>query len=111
MCFFCLFSEFVYAQATSATAVGITCAASGSSTQVIAATTRRYSYSLSNTSDTDVRIGFLASGTANLTDSNSFILKSAQTYADSLPNVYAGRVVCMSTSGATKVIYVTEAQR
>jgi hypothetical protein len=100
-----------FGQATSATAIGVTCAADGSSTQVRAANARRMSWAVINDSATDVRVGFLTSGTADLTDSNSFVLKAGQTFADSLPNVYAGRIVCMSTTGSTVDIHSTEATK
>lgn len=102
-----------YAQQGAGTnsAAGVTCPVDGSSIQVLALNTRRISYSILNQSDTDVRIGFLDTGTADLTDSNSIILKPGQPLADSIPGVYYGRIVCMSTSASTKIIYATEAQR
>lgn len=100
-----------YGQALSATAVGITCPASGSSIEVLATNARRTSWSLINDSVTDIRMGFLASGTATLTDSNSVIIKAGASYADSLPNVYAGRIVCMSTTAGAIVVHRTEAQK
>jgi hypothetical protein len=98
-----------FGQATSQTAIGVTCAADGSSTQVRASNARRVSWSIINDSATDIRVGFLTSGTADLTDSNSFILKAGSSFSDSLPNVYAGRVVCMSTTGSTVDVHSTEA--
>jgi len=109
---FCAFSNYAFAQgAGTNNGIGTTCAADGSSTEVMDLNTNRFSYSLINDSGVDVRIGFLATGTADLTDSNSIILKAGATYADSLPNVYYGRVVCMSTTGASQVIHSTEAVR
>ena len=92
-------------------AAGLTCAVSGSSTQIIAANAQRFSYSLLNDSAIDVRIGFLATGTPLLTDSNSFILKAGQPYADAIPGVYYGRIVCMSTTAVAATIHYTEASR
>ena len=102
----------VFSQASFNTAIGVTCAADGSSTQVFAAKAGRYSYSVINDSATDVRIGFLSgSSTADLTDANSYILKAGASYADSVPGVYSGRVVCMSTTASTAVIHATESYR
>jgi hypothetical protein len=100
-----------YGQATSGAAAGVSCPADGSSAQVLASNARRVSWSIINDSITDIRVGFLASGTADLTDSNSFVLKAGASYADSLPNVYAGRVVCMSTTGSSVTAHYTEATK
>jgi len=89
----------------------VTCPATGSSIQVIDIRSSRVSFALLNDSLTDVRIGFLASGTAALTDSNSFILKAGQPYSDSVPGIYYGRVVCMSTTAGAIVIHFDEAFR
>lgn len=93
------------------TAAGVTCPASGSSIEIIASNAKRLSYALNNDSAVDVRVGFLATGTASLSDSNSFILKAGQTYSDAIPGVYYGRVVCMSTTASTVVIHSTQATR
>lgn len=98
--------------ASTGSAVSITCPVDGSSTEVLAASAARLSYAIINTSTTDVRVGYLTSGTADLTDSNSYVQKAGVTYADSGATVFLGRIVCMSTSGAsTATIYVTETRR
>lgn len=100
-----------HAQANKTNSGDVACSATGTSTQVIAARPGRYSYTLSNTSGTDVRIGYLQSGTANLTASNSWLLKPGQPYSDSAPGLFTGRVVCMSTSASTATITFNETYR
>lgn len=100
-----------HAQANKTNSGDVACSASGTSTQVIAARPGRYSYTLSNTSGTDVRIGYLQTGTANLTTSNSWLLKPGQPYSDSAPGLFTGRVVCMSTSASTATITFNETYR
>lgn len=101
----------VYAQATIRTDAEVTCAASGSSTQLLATRSSRQSFTIWNTSATDVRWGAVTSGTPNLTTSNSVLLKAGVAYADSMPGVFHGRMVCMSTTGSTVSIGVTETYR
>lgn len=100
-----------HAQATGATARSVTCPAAGSSTQVLAAAASRESYLVSNTSGATMRVGFLPSGTANLTDSNSIKLLAGQVFTDSAPAIFIGRVVCMSDDATPDVIYVIETRR
>lgn len=87
---------------------GVTCAASGSSTQVLAANGLRTSLNIINDSLTPVRIGGVNSGAPNLTDSNSIILTAFSQQNDNNPGLYLGRIVCMSTTASTVVIHVTE---
>ena len=87
---------------------GVTCAASGSSTQVSAANGLRTSLNIINDSSTPVRIGGVNSGTPNLTDSNSIILTAYSQQNDNNPGLYLGRIVCMSTTASSVVIHVTE---
>lgn len=103
--------ELAYGQAGTNTAAGITCPATGSSIQVQPFTASRMSYSIINDSAVDVRIGFLSTGTATLDDTNSFILKAGQPVADSIPGIYYGRLVCMSTTAVAQVIHTTQATR
>ena len=100
-----------HAQATAAVAKSITCAADGSSTQVLATAFSRESFVVSNTSGGTIRLGFLASGTADLTDSNSIQLLAGQIFTDSSPGIYIGRVVCMNNAAGTATIYVIETRR
>lgn len=95
-----------YAQANS-----ISCPAAGSSIQVLAANYTRQSFLLTNTSGSTVRVGFLASGTANLDDTNSLQLLAGQTFGDSGSSVYIGRIVCMSTTAGALAIYAVETRR
>ena len=99
------------AAGTRATAVSVTCAATGSSTQAIAASASRESYIVSNTSGATIRIGFLATGTAALTDSNSIKLLAGQVFSDAAPSIFIGRVVCMSDDATPDVIYIIETRR
>lgn len=94
-------------------AVGVSCPANGgaASVQALALNARRVSYSINNDSAIDVRIGFLSSGTSNLDDTNSFILKAGQVLSDSVPGVYYGRVVCESNTTSATTVHVTETQR
>ncbi len=89
----------------------VTCPASGTSIEVLAANAARYSYTLNNTSGIDVRIGYLDSGTAALTTSTGWLLKAGQPYTDSVPGVLQNRVVCMSTTAGTAVINYLETYR
>lgn len=111
LCVLLLSPQLVQAQATAATASSIACAASGSSTQVLATAYSRESYAISNTSGGTVRIGFLASGTATLNDTNSIQLLAGQIFTDSAPGIYIGRVVCMNDAAGTATIYVIETRR
>lgn len=106
-----LATENARAAGTATTAQSVTCAAAGSSTQVLAANATRESYVISNTSGATIRIGFLSSGTANLTDSNSIKLLAGQIFSDSAPSIFIGRVVCMSDDATPDVIYVIETRR
>lgn len=101
-----------HAQANKTTSGDFACPTTGTSGQVLAARPGRYSYSLSNTSGTDVRIGYLqGTSTANLTTTNSWLLKPGQPYSDSAPGLFTGRVVCMSTSASTATITFNETYR
>ena len=99
------------AAGTFTTAVSITCPASGSSIQVLPAAASRESYLISNTSGATIRFGFLSSGTAALTDSNSIKLLAGQIFTDSAPSGYIGRVVCMSDDATPDLVYVLETRR
>lgn len=99
------------AAGTVTTAQAITCPAAGTSIQAIAASAARESYLVTNTSGATIRIGFLPSGTAALTDSNSIKLLAGQIFADSAPSVFIGRVVCMSDDATPDTIYIVESRR
>lgn len=91
---------------------GVACPATGSSIEVMALRSSRVSYAIINDSATAIRVGFLSgSSTATLSDSNSFIMAAGQTYSDSVPGVYYGRVVCMSTTAGAITIHFDEAFR
>lgn len=107
----CAFAPAAYPQAQRAVANSITCPADGSSIQVLPVAFSRESYIVSNTSGATVRVGFLASGTADLTDSNSIQLLAGQIFSDSAPSIYIGRVVCMSNDATPRDIYVIETRR
>lgn len=95
----------VFAQATGKSLGETTCAADGSSTQVFAANGARLTFTIINTSDTDVRLGYVSgSTTPDLTASNSILIRAGATYGESYPTVWLGRIVCMSTTGVTKDI-------
>ena len=101
-----------HATASAATANSVTCAAAGSSTQVLAAAAARESYLITNTSGATVRIGFVAGASApNLTDSSSILLLAGQTLADSAPSIFIGRIVCMSIDATPDLIYVIETRK
>lgn len=108
ICSLCLVSGASAQFAGKRTDLGITCAVSGSSTQVLAANGLRTSLNIVNDSSTSVRIAGLNSGTANLDDTNSMVLTAFSQQNDNNPGLYLGRIVCMSTTAATVVIHVTE---
>ena len=101
----------VFAQANRSNGGDVTCAATGSSTQVIDARSSRFSYVLNNTSGLDIRIGLIATGTPALNNTNSILLKGGQPYSDSTPGGYSGRIVCASTTAATATISFMETYR
>lgn len=101
----------VYAQATRFSASSVTCAATGSSTQALAAAASRESFIVLNTSGATVRVAGIATGTANLTDSNSVKLLAGQNFSDSAPSIFIGRLVCMSDDATPDVVYVIETRR
>jgi hypothetical protein len=102
-------ADFSHAQfAGKRTDQGITCAADGSSTEVLPANGLRTSLNIINDSSTAVRIGGVNTGTPDLTDSNSIILTAYSQQNDNNPGLYLGRIVCMSTTASTVVIHVTE---
>jgi len=99
----------VFAQANRTNSGDVVCPASGSSIEVVPARSSRYSYTINNTSGLDIRIGYLASpSVANLSTSNSWLIKAGQPYSDSAPGVLSTRVVCMSNSAATATISFNE---
>lgn len=100
-----------YAQATRFSAVSVTCPAAGSSIQVLAASASRESFIVLNTSGATIRVAGLATGTANLTDSNSVKILAGQNFSDSAPSIFVGRLVCMSDDATPDVIYVIETRR
>ncbi|MDE2103396.1 MAG: hypothetical protein KGL39_39510 [Patescibacteria group bacterium] len=99
-----------YAQsAGKRTDAGITCAASGASTQVLGPNNARTGFVITNDSATAVRIGAVKTGTGNLDDTNSIILTSFSSQNDGGGGqIFLGRIVCMSTTASTVVIHVTE---
>ena len=101
----------VYAQANRSNGGDVTCAATGSSTQVIDVRSSRFSYVINNTSGLDIRLGLIATGTPALNNTNSILLKGGQPYSDSTPGGYSGRIVCMSTTAATATISFMETYR
>lgn len=113
---FAVFAAFLFAVAlsldaeagTDASVSAVSCPAAGSSVQVFAAKTARHGLLLLNQTAVSVRVGFLGSGTANLTDSNSFVLQAGASYSDNLPGVFIGRVVCMSTDATPRSIYAIQ---
>jgi len=111
---FLLWAVVVFAQSLGSkttNAGGVTCPLAGSSVEILPARGSRQSYSVSNDSGTAVRVGFLATGTANLTDSNSIILNPGGNISSSPPNIYFGRIVCMSTTAGAIVIHYVEETR
>lgn len=94
-----------------AQALLISCPVSGSSVQVLPANYQRQSFLLSNTSGSTIRLGFLASGTAVLDDTNSLQILAGQTFGDSGPGLYIGRVVCMSSTAGILAVYIVETRR
>lgn len=104
----------VFAQienALTGTAVRVTCAVTGSSTQAIALNYRRRSVTLQNKASKQIRLGFISSGAPLLDTTNSFVLEASSNYIDSSPGVYTGRVVCMSLDASTAALDVTETIR
>jgi hypothetical protein len=99
------------ADATFGAATLISCQPSGASTQVLAASSARESYLISNVSGKNVYVGFVATGTAALTVFNSISLIAGQTLADSAPSIFLGRLVCMSSDASAAGIYVVETRR
>jgi hypothetical protein len=100
-----------HAQATRFSAVSITCPATGTSIQVLAASASRESFIVLNTSGATVRVAGLATGTVALTDSNSVKLLAGQNFSDSAPSIYIGRLTCMSDDATPDVVYVIETKR
>jgi hypothetical protein len=99
----------VFGQANLTNVGDVTCPATGSSIQVIPARSSRFSYLLNNINGGAVRIGFLDTGTAALTNTTGFVLQPGQAVADSAPNVVSRRVVCMATGAASNIISFAEA--
>lgn len=91
------------------TDAGVTCAAAGASTQVLAQNVARTGFVITNDSSTSIRIGAIKTGTPNLDDTNSIVLTSFSSQNDGGGGqIFLGRIVCMSTSASTVVIHVTE---
>lgn len=101
----------VFANATFGQANSVTCPASGTSAQVLAAKASRESYLVSNTSGKTVLVGFAATGTAALTSANSIQLLAGQAMTDSAPSIFLGRIMCMSSDGTTATIYAIETRK
>lgn len=101
----------VWAQANRSIAGDIVCPASGTSIEVVAARTGRFSLVVNNTSGVSIRIGYIASGTAALSSSNGLVMLAGQPYSDSAPGVNSGRLVCMSTTAGTATISFSETYR
>jgi hypothetical protein len=97
--------------ALTGSAVRVTCAVTGSSTQALALNYRRRSFTMQNKANKQMRLAFLSSGTALLDTTNSFILEASSNYIDSSPGVYTGRIVCMSVDASTAALDVTETVR
>lgn len=102
----------VFAQANKATQTDIACPATGTgSIEMLSKKGSRYSFSINNTSGIDIRWAYVASGTAALTTTTSFLLKAGQPYSESSPGVHTGRLVCMSTTSSAATISVNETYR
>ncbi len=98
-----------HAAASAASANAVTCPATGSSVQALAPAYARSSYMIYNPAGGGIiRVGFLASGTAAIDDTDSFEMAAGQTFSDSVPGVYIGRVVCMSTTASAITVYVVQ---
>jgi len=94
-----------WSQATAGTSAEISCPPPGSSANVIVANTRMFSWLIINTSDTDVRIGFIAKGIATgLGTGTSILLRAGSSISDDLPGTFVGGVNCMSTTASAKSI-------
>lgn len=116
LCLVCVFSPMMgltelWAQANKTRSGDVNCPASGTSIEVVAANSSRYSIIINNISNTAIRVGYLDSGSANLTASNSWVMQPGQAYADSAPGVLMKRIVCMSTSGVAMTISFNETYR
>jgi len=109
--FYFAFITLCYGQAGSQQTKGVTCPATGSAIKVIDTNPKRMSYSLINDSATDVRVSTTITASTTLDDTNSYILKAGQPFADSIPGTYFGQVWCGSTTGSGVAIHYTEAQR
>lgn len=100
-----------HATATAWTGLSVTCAATGSSTQVVAAAANRETIVISNTSGVTVRVGAAASGTAALTGATSIQVLAGQSVSDSSPTIFTGRLVCMSTDATPRAVEVIETRK
>ena len=101
----------VFAQANKTNSGDVVCPVSGTSIEVLAARSGRYSYTINNTSGLDIRIGYIGSGTSSLTNINSLLLKAGQPYSDSAPGVLTNRIVCMSVTAVSATISFLETYR
>ena len=89
----------------------ITCPADGTSIELAPARTTRAGYMVINSSDADIRYGFVDSGTPDLDATNSVVIKAGNAPSDNVPMVSTGRMVCMSTTAGSKVVGIIEKYR
>jgi len=95
----------LFAQANRTNSGDVTCPATGSSIQVLPFRNSRYSMLFNNISASAIRLGYLETGTANLSSSNSWLLQPGQATTDSTPGVLNRRVVCMSVTTAVIITF------
>lgn len=101
----------VYAQANKTNSGDVSCPANGSSIEVLAARSGRFSFVLNNVSGIAVRIGYPATGTAALNNTTAWLLQPGQGYAESAPGLISNRIVCMSTTPVIAIISFNETYR
>ena len=109
----CLVMALFWAQSpvlAQSTAKGITCPATGTSIEAAPANGSRLTMVLLNSAGpSSVRFGGNNLGALPvLNDTNSTILLQGGSYSFSLPGLYYGRVICMSTTASPVTIHVSE---
>jgi len=97
--------DFVWAQANKTNSGDVVCPATGSSIEILPARTSRYSMIFNNINGVAVRLGYLDTGTAALTNATGWILQPGQATGDSYPGILSKRVVCMSTGIANTITF------
>jgi hypothetical protein len=99
------------AQTVKTTFSEVTCPADGTSIELAPARNTRIGYMVVNSSDTAIRYGVAASGTADLDATNSVVVAAGNAPSDNVPMVTTERLVCMSTTGVAKVVGIVEKYR